>query len=158
MGTAHIRLDRILVPTDLSELGDQAVAYASALAPPGASLDLLHVVETEPTPNPLYAHYGFGARPGASQREALERDLEHALRQRVIDLAAAHRVSTLFHVVRDGSPAERICEYAEHLDVGAVFMTTHGCSGLTHLIGGSVAQEVARRIRRPLILLRPGRS
>jgi len=47
----HVRLDRILVPTDLSPLGDQAVAYAIALAPPGATLHLLHVLEPAPTPN-----------------------------------------------------------------------------------------------------------
>ena len=47
---------------------------------------------------------------------------------------------------------------AEQLDMGAVCMTTHGCSGLTHLIGGSVAQEVARKIRRSLILVRPSQA
>jgi len=56
----HVRLDRILVPTDLSPLGDQAVAYAIALAPPGATLHLLHVLE--PTPNPFYAHFQRGTR------------------------------------------------------------------------------------------------
>jgi nucleotide-binding universal stress UspA family protein len=145
------RLDRILVPTDLSQLSDQAVAYACALAPAGATIHLLHVVETHPIPNPLYAHYSRGAH----EREVLERDLEHALRQRVIDFAAAHRVATLFHVARDGAPADAICDYAERLDVGAVLMATHGCSGLTHLLGGSVAQAVAKRMRRPLILIRP---
>lgn len=149
------RLDRILVPTDLSELGDQAVAYACTMAPPGATIDLLHVLEPVSAPNPLYAHYQRGPAPSAHDLDALQHDLEHALQARVIETAAAHRVSMLFHVVRDGAPADAICAYADRLDVGAVFMATHGCSGLTHLLGGSVAQEVARKIRRPLILLRP---
>jgi nucleotide-binding universal stress UspA family protein len=150
-----LRLDRILVPTDLSPLGDQAVAYATALAPPGATLHLLHVLEQGPVPNPLYAHYEAGRRASGQDLAQLQRDVEHALRTRVIDTAAAHRVATLFHVVRDGEPAHAICDMAERLDVGAVCMSTHGCSGLTHLIGGSVAQEVARKIRRPLLLVRP---
>jgi len=58
----HVRLDRILVPTDLSPLGDQAVAYAIALAPPGATLHLLHVLEPAPTPNPFYAHFQRGTQ------------------------------------------------------------------------------------------------
>lgn len=60
--------------------------------------------------------------------------------------------------MRDRTPADAIFEMAEQLDVGAVCMTTHGCSGLTHLMGGSVAQEVARKIRKPLILVRPGQA
>jgi nucleotide-binding universal stress UspA family protein len=76
----------------------------------------------------------------------------------VLEAVSAHRIATLFHVVRGGAPAELICELAERLDVGAVCMTTHGCSGLTHLLGGSVAQEVARRIRKPLILVRPAHA
>jgi nucleotide-binding universal stress UspA family protein len=155
MAAPSPRLDRLLVPTDLSELGDVAVAYACALAPAGATIDLLHVLEQEPAPNPLYAHYRRGSREDLRDLDALHRDLEHALQTRVIESAAAHRVSMLFHVARDGAPADAICEYAERLDVGAVFMATHGCSGLTHLIGGSVAQAVARKIRRPLILVRP---
>ena len=151
----ELRLHRILVPTDLSELGDQAVAYACALAPPGATLHLLHVLEHEPAPNPLYAHYRRGERASERDLDQLQRDVEHALQTRVIERAAARRLTTLFHVVRGGTPATAICDTAEQLDVDAVCMTTHGCSGLTHLIGGSVAQEVARRIRRPLLLVRP---
>jgi nucleotide-binding universal stress UspA family protein len=157
VGAAQPRFDRILVPTDLSELGDQAVAYACALAPAGSTLHLLHVIEPEPTPNPLYAHYQSRSR-GSQDLAQLERDVEHALRTRAIQSAAAHHVSILFHVVRDGAPAEVICAQAEQLDVGAVLMTTHGCSGLTHLLGGSVAQAVAQRHRRPLILVRPVRG
>lgn len=153
-----MRLDRILVPTDLSPLGDEAVAYAIALAPPGATLHLLHVLEQGAVPNPLYAHYEASRRASAQDMDQLQRDVEHALRSRVIDAAAASRVSMLFHVVRDGAPAAAICDMAERLDVGAVCMSTHGCSGLTHWLGGSVAQEVARKIQRPLVLVRPARS
>ena len=154
----HVRLDRILVPTDLSPLGDEAVAYACALAPRGATLHLLHVLEQGPAPNPLYAHYEAGRRASEQDLEQLQRDVEHALQTRVIDTAAANGVATLFHVVRDAAPAEAICEMAERLDVGAVCMSTHGCSGLTHMLGGSVAQEVAKGIRRPLVLVRPARG
>jgi nucleotide-binding universal stress UspA family protein len=153
-----VRLDRILVPTDLSPLGDAAVAYANALAPPGATLHLLHVLEQGPDPNPLYAHYGAGRHASEQDLEQLQRDVEHALRTRAIDNATAQRVSMLFHVVRDRAPADAICDMAEQIDAGAVCMSTHGCSGLTHLLGGSVAQEVARKIRRPLVLVRPARD
>ena len=81
------RLDRILVPTDLSELGDQAVAYACTMAPPGATIDLLHVLEPVSAPNPLYAHYQRGPAPSAHDLDALQHDLEHALQARVIETA-----------------------------------------------------------------------
>src|SRR6266542_4392971 len=49
---------RVLVTTDFSEAGDAAVPHAFRVASDhGAEVVLCHVIETPPTPNPLYAHY-----------------------------------------------------------------------------------------------------
>ena len=49
---------RVLVTTDFSALGDAAIGHAFRVgADHCAEVVLCHVIETPPTPNPLYAHY-----------------------------------------------------------------------------------------------------
>ena len=52
-------------------------------------------------------------------------------------------------------PATAILSRAERLNAAAVVMATHGRGGLSRLAFGSVADEVLRHARRPLLLLRP---
>lgn len=54
-----------------------------------------------------------------------------------------------------GSPGEtiaRLAEEEEHCD--EIVMGTHGRSGLTHLLLGSVSSDVIRRTRLPVVLIR----
>lgn len=52
-------------------------------------------------------------------------------------------------------PAEEIVNFVRYKDVDLVAMTTHGRSGLSKLLFGSVAEEVFRRVNVPVLLLRP---
>ena len=57
--------------------------------------------------------------------------------------------------VRFGEPAEEIVNYINSIPVDMVAMTTHGRTGLSRLIFGSVASELVRRLQVPILLLRP---
>jgi nucleotide-binding universal stress UspA family protein len=48
-------------------------------------------------------------------------------------------------IVRMGRPAEEILKVAEEEDVDAICIATHGRTGLSHIVFGSVAQRVVRR-------------
>lgn len=155
-GTRHVpRISRVLAPTDLSELGNEAVLYAYALASSGGTVHLLHVVEKTALPNPLYAHYSPGRRATPEERAALERGLEVVLRTLVPKDAARRGIETRIHVVHDGSPADAIRATALREAVDVLCMGTHGRSGLSRLIGGSVAREIAAESPRPLFLVHP---
>jgi len=149
------RVARVLAPTDLSELGNAAVRYAYAIVAAGGTVHLLHVLEESPVPSPLYAHYSPGRRPTAQERAALERAAEAALAALAPEEAERRGVTTETHVLHGAGPAESIRALAESAGVDVICMGTHGKSGLSRLLGGSVAREVAAASPRPLFLVHP---
>jgi len=149
-------LATVLAPSDLSELSNEGVRYAYALAPPGGTVVLLHVIETAPVPNPLYAHYGRRAAP--EERVARARAAEAALRALVPAEAEARGVETRIEVVEGSAPAEAIRAAAERERADVVCLATHGRSGLSRLLGGSVVQALAGSCPKPLLLVRSQRE
>jgi nucleotide-binding universal stress UspA family protein len=149
------RIARVLAPTDFSELANHAVGYAYALLPGGGTVYLLHAVEEVRLPNPLYAHYTPGRHPSAAERAAQRRDLEQALHALVPEEAAGRGIETRVEVVEGEDPARAILAAAERLDVDVTCMGTHGRSGVSALVAGCVACEVASGSSRPLFLVRP---
>jgi nucleotide-binding universal stress UspA family protein len=150
----HIR--RVLAPTDLSELGSFAVRHAYSLAPPGGTVYLLHVMEPAP---------GTAAAAGRllpdiptpeerGERERLLAEL-HAL---VPPEAANRGVSSRFEVVSGRRVSEAVIQAAERLDCDVICLGTHGRSGLTRALAGSVAQEVLLNGTRPAFIVRPPRD
>ena len=55
-----------------------------------------------------------------------------------------------------GTPAEQIVATAEHGGFDLIAMGTHGRTGLDRVVMGSVAEEVVRTSRVPVLLARPG--
>ena len=149
------RISRVLAPTDFSELGNYALRYAYALLLAGGTVHLMHAVEEASLPNPLYAHYSPGTRPTPEQRAAQEKDLEVALRALVPQEAEQRGIESRVEIVHGGEPAEAIRVAAERLGVDAICMGTHGRSGLSSVMAGSVARKLASASPRPLFLVRP---
>ncbi len=64
---------------------------------------------------------------------------------------------TLSYEVRVGNAAEEIIEFADDLGADMVAMSTHGRSGVSRWVLGSVAEKVLREGNKPLLLVRaPG--
>lgn len=61
---------------------------------------------------------------------------------------------TVQTVIRFGKAAEKIVDFIEENHVGLVAMTTHGRSGLSRLVLGSVAEQVLRSAPVPVLLFR----
>jgi nucleotide-binding universal stress UspA family protein len=152
----HIR--RVVVATDLSELGDRAVPYAYALLNTGGTVHLLHVIEPHTLPNPLYAHYVPGRMPTPEEEARQRNDLVARLQALVPAEAAAKGIDTQTEVVEEQRVAEAICATADRLGADLVCLSTHGRSGLSKAIAGSVTQEVMTQSRRPLLVIRPPRD
>src|SRR5215213_2155232 len=89
-----------------------------------------------------------------SQQELNERDaLEMTL---LPDQQSLQRDGySVTSLVRFGDPAEEIAELARSANVDIVAMTTHGQTGLRHLLLGSVAEQVLRDLTIPVLLIRP---
>jgi universal stress protein A len=139
----------ILAPTDFSDDSKKALSDALELARMcGAKLSLLHVLEPSP-------YLGEFTPPtmGADLVSDLERQARAEL-ARVLPEAQAATIAVTRAVVI-GSPSQTIVETAaaEHVDL--IVMATHGRTGLSHLLIGSVAERVVRTAPCPVLTIRP---
>lgn len=144
-------ISQILVPVDFSDVSMQALEYAVDLAKGvGAEVAAVFVVE------PLY----YAAPPtayGAASQVAMMLDDQRKLgREQLAKLAAtmAKRGVKLRTVLQEGTPYERIADTAKRLKADLLVMATHGRSGLTHLLMGSVTEKVVRMSPCPVLTLR----
>jgi nucleotide-binding universal stress UspA family protein len=64
-------------------------------------------------------------------------------------------VAATYHVEWSGNAAEAIVKKADELAVDVIVMATHGRSGLSHLLAGSVAEAVIRHSNRPVLVQCP---
>ena len=124
----------ILVPTDFSTASDAALPHAEALAKQkSASLLILHVEET-----PLA--YGGGELYYGLPEPSSERILAMLEQVKPSDptVAFTHRLTM-------GDPAGEIVRIAAEEGAEMIVLGTHGRSGMTRLLMGSVAEAVVRR-------------
>lgn len=56
--------------------------------------------------------------------------------------------------VRVGRPAHEILRFAEEEGIDAIFIATHGRTGLAHMVFGSVAERVVRGAQCPVLTIR----
>jgi nucleotide-binding universal stress UspA family protein len=133
-------ITRILVPTDFSEHADTALAYAAAISQKfEAPLVLVHVYSSPVIPVPdgyvIVSATELADLRGRLQ-EGLDKDKAKA------EALGAHAVET---VLAEGTAWEQIVETAKQRGADFIVMGTHGRTGLSHLILGSVAEKVVRK-------------
>lgn len=140
---------KILVALDGSELAERALRPAYEIAGKfGGEIILLRVAAAQPV---VVSPVGAGA---LYADDSLERDREEseAYLQAIKMQGLGWEVPTRTEVV-SGSPAEMILETAEVEEIDLIVMSTHGRSGLSRLLYGSVAESVLRGGRVPLLLI-----
>lgn len=131
-----IQIQRLLLPTDFSTYSAAATKYACELAAKfDAELHLLHALETHLASAPVFS-MGLALPIYINEsRNAAEKAMT-----RVLDPQwSAGR--TILHAVVDGSPKVEIVSYARKYDIDLIVLATHGRSGLSHAIIGSVAES-----------------
>jgi nucleotide-binding universal stress UspA family protein len=136
--------DRILVPLDGSPTAEAILPHVCRLAPPGAEVLLARVVEITP------------AFEGLDLTAIHERDRAEAHRyihERVRDLEAKGIRGR--GVVREGATVATLARLAEHEGAGLIALSTHGRTGLSRWIFGSVTQELVRSSPIPILVVRP---
>jgi nucleotide-binding universal stress UspA family protein len=163
---------KALMTLDGSENSASIVPTAKRLCElvPGIELHMLTVLDPKavhgtaaaPIGDPKGASAGTmvvsvpGPRIVESHGEAEER-LD---RQTLADMAGLtgrdfQGVDVSYHVAWSGNAADAIVAMADELDADVIVMATHGRSGLTHLLAGSVAESVIRRSSRPVLVRCP---
>ena len=147
-----LRLSRILAPTDFSEHSNHALRSAAEMARQfGAKLFLLHVVSNEALESISKAH--VPTYPVDSVYEDLIQEIrEQYLTHVSPEIRKALETEIL---VLPGVPFLEIIRVARLKDVDLIVMATHGRTGLSHALMGSVTEKVVRKASCPVLSIRP---
>lgn len=141
-------IKKILVPTDLSEYARHALTYASELASThGAVLHLLYVVDTE-----WLVTYG-GVALSYHEGTILDRikeEGEKGLQQLRREIKGIEIETT----VVIGSPHVEIVRFSRENDIDLIVIATHGRTGLSHVLLGSVAERVVQMAPCPVLIVK----
>lgn len=91
-----------------------------------------------------------------SRSQAFEVELQELQgHQRSLVAAIMPAANCTFHVQIESDVADAILALATTLAVDFIAMGTHGRSGLSHLVMGSVAETVVRRATVPVLVVGP---
>jgi len=146
--TAPFRLKKILVPIDFSGCSKKALRYAI----PFAQLHQAEIILLYVTPSSTLV----GGEYGIVDVTALDADLRVNGEKRLREFAAEEIPPRLTAqtVVRTGSPTGEIVDLAAKLPADVIVISTHGYSGLKHVLLGSVAEHVVRHAPCPVLVVR----
>lgn len=141
---------RILVPTDGSEISVNAVQMAIGLArTTGAKLYTLSVKE----PFPYSAISEMQPTPPQEFLDAQER-IAAARVKSVQDACSAAGLSCEGHTVEALHPWEAVIDYADREHCDLIVMASHGRRGVTALLLGSETQKVLTHTKVPVLVVR----
>jgi universal stress protein A len=139
------QIKRILVPTDFSRGSHVALEAAADIAEKfGASIDVLHVW----TP-PTIVAFDAAIVPTPEDLTALTESLQHSL-DRAIASVPLPKDRVEKHLVQ-GSDWREIVEVANRRGSDLIVVGTHGRTGVSHLLLGSVAEKVVRSAKRAVL-------
>lgn len=140
-------MTKILYPTDFSTCSDAGLEHATSLAKDkNATLLIVHVEE------PPMAYGGGEMYYGIPEPDT---DALKTMLQKVVptdpNVPYEHRLVV-------GDPAEAVVNLAVEEDVSLIVMGTHGRTGLSRLLMGSVAEAIVRRAPCPVFTFKEGQK
>lgn len=146
-----VEFRRILVPTDFGALSILALEHAKALATKlGSSLDVVHVVEDRLVTG-LWPVEVYG--PNLPQlHDSLVRQAENRLAECLTEEERTRFGAT--RTVLVGLPSHTIVEHAGSTGADLIVMGTHGRTGISHVMIGSVAERIMRTAPCPVLVVR----
>jgi len=145
----ELKLSKILVPIDFSELSMDALDYASVIANElNGELVLLHVIESY--------QYNSSFRPDVTSEDIISKGVEIKLQE----IAREHGVGSNVNLTtlnKAGKIYKTITEVVEEEEIDLVIMGTHGATGIgsfgTYVLGTN-AYRVVQLCKCPVITLR----
>lgn len=142
---------RILVPLDESELAEEALPWAAALA--RATGSGVHLIAVWNLDERVWMRAGVDpVESNARIADALGEYL-----QRIAGHSALEGLNVTYET-RMGNVAEQIALASTEEDTRVITLTSHGRGGFKRWIQGSVADELVRTVNIPVLVVRPGKG
>ena len=135
--------NHVIVPWDFSDSSVAALRYAISAVD---STDRIEVVHVTPGPTAVEPGIVWGDLSEATITGNINRHFEKTLTELGLPKV---KFTVLF-----GDPGSRIAEIAAERNAGIVVVSTHGRTGLSRLLLGSVAERIVRLSPCPVLVLR----
>ncbi len=148
----NISPQKILWPTDFSALSLNAADYVSRYRDTfDAEVHIVHVCAPLPNADML----PVGVELTVSDKGVLGTFLEaaHTRLRRVADEHLGGVPPAACEVL-SGHPWFEVCEYAGRVGIDLIILTTHGLTGLRHLLIGSTAERVVQHAPCPVLTVK----
>jgi len=131
-------IQTILHPTDFSESADHAFRLACSLARDHeARVVVLHVI-------PSSAPIAGGMLVGSFSYDNLD-DVDSELTDRLEAMRESHSDLSIEWRLSKGNVIDGILAAAEDVEAGLIVLGTHGRTGLTRILMGSIAENIVRK-------------
>ncbi|MDH3443673.1 MAG: universal stress protein [Deltaproteobacteria bacterium] len=133
-------IKKILAPTDFSDISAKGVRYACQLAKEvGAELIIMNIVTLDES--------NLVNRREMEQHKQL---LDEFLKDKVTDAGSGLNIRK---VVEPGQPDATVVHWAENENIDLMVMSSHGRSGLSRVLMGSVTEQILRRSPCPVLVV-----
>lgn len=131
---------KVVFPTDFSNTSKAAMEFAESLVRgQGGKLYIVHVEEPP-------AAYGGGDLFYGLPSATLE-DIKRLL----LSVVPSDTSVAFEHHLVHGSPADAIANFAESVNADLIVLGTHGRTGVSRMLMGSVAEAVVRHAKCPVV-------
>ncbi len=145
-GKAGLKLQKIVVPTDFSDCASHGLHYAIDLAQLfKASLSLINVTQLHHDLPPVVIYSDAALNRWAT--EVAESHLADLVKETDFEGVKFETVH------KSGSPARKVCRYAVKEGADLIVTSTHGRSGLSHVLIGSTAEQIIRNAKSPVLVV-----
>lgn len=139
-------VETVLVPTDGSDAACIAADHGIGLAAAtDAAMHVVHVVDLTAV---------SGELASAELFDALEETGQKAV-DAVIDRADEANLHAIEASILSGTPARALLNYVDERDIDLVVMGTHGRTGLSRYLLGSVTEKIVRLADLPVLTVSP---
>ena len=149
------KVEKILCPTDFSELSIGAMKYAGLLAEKlGASLHVLHVVDQA-------YQYWMAMGPESIPAGPTTEEMTNTAKKQMKEFVGQHVSASLKATTQivTGRPFMEIIRIAKERAVDLIVIGTHGRGALSQMLLGSVADKVVHKSPCPVLSVRePGQE
>ena len=146
---------KILVPLDGSELAECVLSHVEAIAGGCRIKEVVLTRVVEPFNQPIASEYVFKEAEVARVNNELQAEAEKYLTRAKAKIKLSG--STVATRILHGSPAAELVEYSAKNGVDLIVIATHGRSGVSRWVWGSVADRTLRSACVPVLMVRaPG--
>ncbi|MDP2216554.1 MAG: universal stress protein [Methanolobus sp.] len=144
----NTKIKKIVVATDGSENVKNAVEWGIELAKANsAKVSALYVIP------PSGIALAMRGEMWSKAMESHQRDIGKKATEHVVDMGRKEGV-VVDPVIIDGkTPTDGIVDFAAQNDIDLIVMGTLGITGISHILLGSVAENVVRHAKRPVLVI-----